>query len=104
MYKSKESTTSLSHKIITDCQSIAGELIENLQCNHDLNQKKSVQLHIYHGETLQEHATKIALLMQHKVEIFVKQEILEPFQSFVTSLQEKYPMLFCRELAVTVVE
>ncbi len=99
-----QNTTLDSKKIITDCQSVAGELLANLQPSHGLNSCDITHLHIYHEETLQEHGTKIALLLQHKVEVFLKKELLEPFQAFLSLLQEKYPMLFCRELAVNVVE
>ncbi len=96
-------TTSASKKIITDCQSVAGELISALHFAHELGQEP-LHLHLYHEQTLQEYGTKIALLLQHKVEVFLKKELVAPFQAFLSWLQEKYPMLFCRELAVNVVE
>ncbi len=93
-----------SKTIITDCELIAGELLSTLKLTHELASKQTTHLHLYHKQTLETHGTKIALLLQHKVEIFLKQEILEPFQAFFFSLQEKYPMLFCREIPITIVE
>lgn len=98
-----EKTKTCSKRILTDCPSVKWELISALD-SPTLEHGKSLECHIYDLQTLQENASKIALILQHRVELFVHKEILEAFHSFVASLQEKYPLLFCRELAVNVVE
>ncbi len=80
----KQNTTLESKKIITDCQSIAGELLANLHVSYEVVLDDTTHLHIYHEETLKEYGTKIALLLQHKVKVFLKKELVAPFQAFLS--------------------
>lgn len=70
------------------------------QANIPSFEKQNIEIHINHSETIYKYSSKISILLNQNVVLYIKRELQEIFDNLLYKIKSEFPFLFYSEVNV----